>query len=122
MSVIIKRLVAAAIDHYIICFISSFVVLIVTLGEMNISVLSVIAFLFSCLVLFVCKDILLGNASIGKRIMKLKIATDSNSKMGFITALKRTIPCILLPIELLLIITKNQRLGDIWAKTTVVEK
>lgn len=125
MQIQIKRLIAGIIDLYIICFISSFIVLIITLGKMDIF-LSVGTYLITFFVQMVFKDMIFGNASIGKKIIKIKVVTMGQNgnintgKLSALVCLKRAMPLILLPLELLLIITNNKRMGNMWANTTVV--
>ncbi|MDE6148787.1 MAG: RDD family protein [Ruminococcus sp.] len=121
MSIKLKRLLAGLIDFYIICFISSFLVYFITLGKMNVSFLSLSTYLLSVYALVIYKDNFFGNASIGKKILKIKIISTNQTGLNLITNFKRSLLLVLLPIELLLIIIDNKRLGDMWAKTTVIE-
>ena len=76
------------------------------------------------LTLCTLKDCLFRNASIGKKIFGIKIVytnRDNNEKIDFSTHLKRAVVALLLfQIEMVLVIIKNKRIGDIWAKTEVV--
>ena len=76
------------------------------------------------LTLCVLKDCVFGNASIGKKIFGIKIVyanRENNGKIDLLTHLKRAVTSLLLfQIELVLVIIKNKRIGDIWAKTEVV--
>ena len=117
----LKRLLAAVIDFYIICFISSALVGIVTLGKFDVSYFSVITYLVACFLLMLFKDHALRNKSPGKRIFKIKVVKTDGSKPTFWDYLKRSVPAVfLLPVEVLLLIIKNRRIGDIWAGTSVV--
>ena len=120
MGEMFKRLIAAVIDFYIICFISSSLVGIVTLGKFNVTVFSVSVYLISCFLSFLFKDFALKNRSLGKRIFRLKVEKTDGSKLTFADILKRSVTVVLLPVEVLLLIIKNRRIGDIWAKTSVV--
>ena len=71
------------------------------------------------LILF--RDNIFGNASIGKKLLKIKVVKVNGEKINLITSLKRNILFFLWPVEILLIITDNKRLGDMWAKTIVVK-
>lgn len=116
----IRRLVSALIDFYIICFLASFSIGIVTNWEFRVTVLSVGIYML-CVFLFVLtKDFAFKNASIGKKLLKLKIIKTDASKYTIIDAVKRTFSLVLLPIEIVMLIVKDQRLGDIWARTIVV--
>lgn len=61
------------------------------------------------------------NTSIGKQIFKLKVAKTDGTNLMIVDVIKRNIPIIiLLPVEALLLIINNRRIGDIWAKTSIV--
>lgn len=124
MSVKIKRMIAGLIDFYILCFLASIIVYVFLTQEkkeITLSVISVNMVLYCFLLLF--KDIIFRNASIGKRFLKIEIVKNDKSKFSFTDSLKRTLPLIfLLPLELLLVVIYNQRLGDIWSKSQIVSK
>ena len=57
--------------------------------------------------------------------MEIKIVYDPTHEkhaIRFLDDLKRALPLFIWPVEALLIITNNQRIGDIWAKTKVVRE
>ncbi len=117
----IKRILAAIIDFYIICFLSSAFIFVFTLGESSITPFSIIVYLTICLLLLLFKDYTLKNTSIGKRIFKLKVTKTDGKNLMIVDVIKRNIPIIfLLPVEALLLIINNKRIGDIWAKTSIV--
>lgn len=117
----IKRILAAIIDFYIICFFSSAFICVFTLGEFSITPFSIIAYLTISLLLLLFKDFVFKYASIGKRIFKLKVAKTDGTNLMIVDVIKRNIPIIiLLPVEALLLIINNRRIGDIWAKTSIV--
>lgn len=65
------------------------------------------------------KDFIL-KTSIGKRILKLEIVKIDGTRVTLLDALKRSLPFIfLLPIEVILMIINDRRLGDVWAGTVV---
>lgn len=116
-----KRILAAIIDFYIICFLSSAFICIFTLGEFSITPFSIIVYLTISLFLLLFKDFMFKNTSIGKRIFKLKVAKTDGTNLMIVDVIKRNIPIIiLLPVEALLLIINNRRIGDIWAKTSIV--
>ena len=116
----IRRILAALIDFYIVCFLSSVLVGIATLWKFDITLFSFLLYLFLFFMFLTIKDFIFKNASIGKRIFKIKIIKKDGSELTVIDFLKRTLPIIfLLPIELLLLIISDERIGDIWAKTQV---
>lgn len=117
----IRRLLAAIIDFYIICFLSSAFICVFTLGEFSITPFSIIVYLTISLLLLLFKDFMFKNTSIGKRIFKLKVAKTDGTNLMIVDVIKRNIPIIiLLPVEALLLIINNRRIGDIWAKTSIV--
>ena len=117
----IKRILAAIIDFYIICFLSSAFIGVITLGQFSITPFSITTYLIIFFMLLLIKDFGFKNTSIGKRIFKLKVAKTDGTKLMIVDVIKRNIPIIfLLPIEALLLIVNNRRIGDIWAKTSIV--
>lgn len=121
MSVNARRIIAAGFDFYIIC------IMIVLLSYVLVFITSDISFLIFCIcfvltyVLILFRDNFFGNASIGKKLLKIKVVKVNGEKINLITSLKRNILFFLWPVEILLIITDNKRLGDMWAKTIVVK-
>ncbi len=122
MSIRIKRLIASFIDYYIICMLSCVVVAIVTLGEMDVSSVSLIAFFITFVVSIVFKDAVFKGASIGKLIFRIKVVKTDNSKLKISDYFKRNITILLVSLEVILLIAMNKRLGDMWAKTMVVNR
>lgn len=117
----IKRILAAIIDFYIICFLSSAFIGVFTLGEFNVTPISIIMYLSIYLLLLLFKDFAFKKASIGKRIFKLKVVKTDGTNLMISDVIKRSIPIIIiLPVEVLLLIIYNRRIGDIWAKTSIV--
>ncbi len=123
MSDKIKRVFAAIIDFYTICFLSSALVGIFTLGKFNITPFSITLYLTTFLLFLLIKDFALKKQSLGKRIFKLKIEKTDGTKLMISDVIKRNISIMaLLPIEVFLLIIDNKRIGDIWAKTSVVSE
>lgn len=114
-----KRLVAAFIDFYLILFIALLVVSILSSGRLHISTVTVCAFLLTFLFASIFRDLVFKNASIGKKLFKLQILRNNGAKATFSDILKRNLPLVVFPLELLLILFKNQRLGDLFSKTIV---
>ncbi len=118
----IKRILAAFIDFYIICFLSSAFIYIFTSGKLNITPFSISIYLISFFLLLLIKDFLFKNASAGKWIFKLKVVKTDRTKLTFVDVIKRNIPVIfLLPLEAILLTINNRRIGDIWAKTEIIK-
>ena len=121
MNVNIKRILASIIDFYIICFISSAGIGVLTLGEYSITPFSITIYLILYFSLLLVRDFVFKNASIGKRIFKLEVVKTDGTKLIIADIIKRNIPIIVfLPVELLLLIVNYNRIGDIWAKTSIV--
>lgn len=55
--------------------------------------------------------------------LNLKSKKTDETKLTIVDIIKRNIPIlVLLPVELLLLIVNNRRIGDTWAKTSIVYK
>ncbi len=116
----IKRLVAAIIDFYVICFVSTGFIYILTFGELSVTPGFVAIYLLSFFLLLLTKDLAFRNASIGKRIFKMEVVKTDEKELRIIDIIKRNLSIVvLLPIEILMLIIDGRRLGDIWAKTTI---
>ena len=115
-----QRLLAMAVDFYIICSVSTLMTYIIMSGEAKAITPFVQIFIFDALMLV--RDLPFKNASIGKRIFRLKIVKTDDTELKATDLLKRNVPSILLlPIELHLVILSKERIGDNWAKTKVVK-
>ena len=121
MSVNARRIIAAVIDFHIICFIVTVISYTLVFLTMYISFLSFVVCFILEYMLILFRDNIFGNASIGKKLLKIKVVKVNGEKINLITSLKRNILFFLWPVEILLIITDNKRLGDMWAKTIVVK-
>ena len=121
MSVNARRIIAAVIDFHIICFIVTVISYTLVFLTMYISFLSFVVCFILAYMLILFRDNIVGNASIGKKLLKIKVVKVNGEKINLITSLKRNILFFLWPVEILLIITDNKRLGDMWAKTIVVK-
>ena len=117
----IKRILAAIIDFYCICFLSSAFIYAFTLGKFSSTPFFITMYLIVFLSLLLLKDLAFKSTTIGKRIFKLKIVKTDGTNLTIFDVIKRNIPImILLPVEAFLIIVNNRRIGDVWAKTSVV--
>jgi len=117
-----RRMLAGVIDFYVICLLASIFVGIITLGQFSVTQFSIVIYLVSCFLLLLVKDITFKDASIGKRMLKLKIVRFDGTKVSTVDTIKRNLTILLLPIEIVLVLTKNKRIGDIIAKTSVISK
>ena len=124
MSLKVRRLLAALIDFYILCFASTMLVAVVTLGSLDATLLSISVYLISFFLFAIFKDSVFINRSIGKKILHLKVYSEESDgqvkRMKISTQVKRGITLILVPLELLLTLINDKRLGDMLAKTEVI--
>ncbi len=118
-----KRLLAGLVDFYISCLFGTVVVEVVTLGSGKFTFALAVIYAASVLASLALKDYVFKNASVGKRIFKLIIVKTDGTKLMTIDVIKRNIPFTFLwPVEVLLFVFNNERIGDSWAKTTVVSE
>lgn len=123
MGVRFKRLLAGVIDFYVICFLSSSLVYIITLGSMEVTPITIGLYLAAVFVFAAIKDTNRRDASLGKRILKIKVrnVTEDGCNITFLIGIKRTLPMLLIPLEIWFMISRGRRLGDLWAGTEVVD-
>lgn len=118
----VQRIVAAYIDFMLICLISSLLTYFISFNEEQLSVFSAMVYFISFFLMYIFRDCVFKNASVGKKIMKLKVISDRTQEAMWKTALKRNALLFLLsPIEILLVIIYNERIGDKIAHTTVIQ-
>ena len=120
MGINVKRMIAAIIDFFAIAMVAMIFVGVFTALKIDRTVLGIVysAFL-ALLVLF--KDFVFKNASFGKKFLQLKIVKTDGTKPRFIDLLLRTLTLAIFPVEIILVLVRNKRLGDALAKTAVVE-
>lgn len=118
MAINIKRVFAALIDYMIIVAVSTTVAVLCDGGE--VTPFSGTVFLLLVFLIALFKDFALSNASIGKRALKIKVVSCDDAELNFSKFFKRTITFVLVPVEFLLMAKNNKRIGNIWAKTTIV--
>lgn len=120
------RFLADFIDFIASCFVSSMIGFILSWGEEETPIWILIICFVLFFLTFMFKDHMFHHASLGKKIMEIKIVYDPTHEkptIRILDDLKRALPLFILwPVEALLIITNNQRIGDIWAKTKVVRE
>ncbi len=131
MSLKSKRVVAAMLDYYfcvmLVVIISGIIgavardVFNLNIKEMA-SIITTAVYFVGVLAFYFLKDLLFKNASLGKRIMKLEIVKKDGTQFTFVDCVKRMLPVALCVIEIYLLFSNDERLGDSWAKTAVVEK
>ena len=125
---ILKRIGAFFIDIYIISFLLIIITIILAflVDSCEIGIDNYNSFITGVyIILIVLKDIPF-KRSLGKRILKLKIVkTRTTDSPSIISIILRNITFLIFPIEAILfvIIYKgNSRLGDLLAKTEVIEQ
>lgn len=129
MKIKIKRLIAAYIDMVIAVFSSLLLVYVLTLGNFNLESPIIFQIISSCLyivivVLFIIrKDLVFKNASIGKKILGLKIVDSKNNdildKKVLVNRNKETL--FSFPLYPIYIIISNESVGDEKFKTKIID-
>ena len=118
----VQRIVAAYIDFMLICLVSSFLTYCISFNEEQLSVLSLAVYFISFFLMYIFRDCIFKDASVGKKIMKIKVASLTKQKITWEVEFKRNILMFLLaPIEILLVMIYNERIGDRIAHTVVVQ-
>ena len=80
-------------------------------------------FVISLPLIFVYRDVIFKGQSIGKRIFKLKIVDLETKNLPLKSKLiRRNVFFFILPIEIILIIIKNQTIGDMVTNTTIIKQ
>ena len=128
MTLKIRRLLAVYIDFITAVVVSTVVTNIVTLGNFNaprsffMQILSIVIYLLLVISYIVIKDILFKSASLGKKILGIKIIDDNGSDV-----LKRKIlikrnleNLIVFPLYIIDVLLNNQSKGDKKYKTKVI--
>lgn len=122
MNIKLKRLLAALIDYVCIFFVSMLISFaIMYRGTMMSFALAVVTCIVIFGVLYVFRDFVFRNASIGKKLLKIHIVSEKPQPLRLSTCICRAIPLLIFPIELLLVLKDNYRLGDMLSKTWVEE-
>lgn len=117
-----KRIIASTIDFIIYILIC--LILLSNYKDIDLMYLPKKVYLIVtlCAILPLFKDIIFKNASIGKKIMKLEVLNKDYRKPTLIQLILRNITFIIWPIEIILVLTINKRIGDIIFKTEVYDK
>lgn len=118
------RFVAFIVDHFVACAISVILFFGLTFA-VNFSVHniydSIYIFFVIYYILMVCKDLVFRNASIGKKILKLKIVNESNCMPNIAIVVLRNIFFLIWPIEVIVLLVKGKKIEDIIFKTKVIK-
>lgn len=72
------------------------------------------------LILVICKDLVFRNASIGKKILKLKVVTDEGNKPSVKSMLIRNILFLIWPINGIVILSRGKKIEDTFLHLNVV--
>lgn len=75
---------------------------------------------FVVLLLIVCKDLVFRNASIGKKILKLKVVTDEGNIPSIKSMILRNLLFLIFPINGIVILSKGKKIEDILLHLNVV--
>ncbi len=118
----IKRCVSAYLDIMIIGSISQIIIIFLTKFDIRKIFENFYMYLLFGLFLFLLKDLVFRNASIGKRALNLEILKSDNTVPSVSTLILRNIFVFLWPIDAILILANKRKIGDIIFKTKVVEK
>ena len=118
-----KRFIAFLIDWLIIVF--PIYIYITNKVGLNPRVEDAIPMLIGLLILVILillRDLAFGNASIGKKIMDLKVVDENNKKPSVLKLIKRNTTLLLVPLELISILMDKdaRRMGDQLANTKVI--
>jgi uncharacterized RDD family membrane protein YckC len=126
-----KRIYAWIIDFIITCVIQTVLMILFLikplLGNMeNANIFNIMArqltITYCSVVYLIIRDII-GNKSLGKRILKLKIVDKVNgNEANFIKKLVRNITWLLGPVDIIVYLITKERIGDKITGTNVMEQ
>ncbi len=121
MKLTTRRFFAAFIDWTLIAFVGAIVLELLQMTVLQPTIKSYIT-VFLIVILVLGKDIVFKNASIGKKIFRLRVVSTSNSDVTSIGRLiLRNVPLVWgFPIEFIMFWRGKKRLGDIWSETEVI--
>jgi len=114
MLIVIKRLLSDSIDYIMILFV------FLPISWLYESIGNYQSYLILMALGF--KDMILKNKSICKRIFNLEVLTIDDKIPSKFVLFFRNMTMLIWPIEIVLVLFKNKRIGDIIFKTKVVEK
>lgn len=116
-----KRFCAFAID-YLLIIVTCYIPFQIIIGfNFNISNEAFYIYIFSAMLLVILKDYVFRNYSFGKKIMKIQIMKKNNQKPSIAVIVLRNVFLLIWPIEAIMFLIFNERLGDIVFNTKVVE-
>ncbi|MCL2092843.1 MAG: RDD family protein [Treponema sp.] len=123
-----KRIIAALIDYIITgilqaIFMINFMMLPLINNQLDFALIMprVLSITYVSMMYLILRDIL-GSKSIGKRIIKLRIIDQATgNEAPFLKRIARNVPLFLAPIEIIVFLVTQHRLGDRLAGTAVLE-
>lgn len=117
------RFMAFLVDQLFIFFIMSISVSVqISLFNRDILDNSFLLIILVVISGYLFKDLVFHNQSIGKKMFNVEVVTYDNKLPTIWQMILRNIPFIIIGgIELFIYIFANERLGDMWAKTQVVQ-
>ena len=123
-----KRLLAFIIDFMLFMFAFMFISMFIIYDDYFLfneqfdknCYIAYVVCLIIIIVLFIGKDMLKGQ-SLGKRIMKIKVVTIKGESPRIWQCILRNLTFFIWPIEALLLLLDKRKIGDVLAKTIVVE-
>lgn len=118
-----KRIISIAIDFFIVMFIGlgSFFIAVELFNITNKELYNILEFIWMSS-LFAIKDLPYREGSLGKKICKLEVLHLNNERLSSSIKILRNLFVLIWPVELILLLLFNRRLGDAIFKTKVVEK
>ncbi len=118
-----KRIISITIDFFMVMFIGLglFFMAIELFNITNKEVYNILEFIWMSL-LFAIKDLPYREGSLGKKICKLEVLDLNNERLSSSIKILRNLLILIWPVELILLLLFNRRLGDIIFRTKVVEK
>lgn len=127
MSIPLKRIIAGIIDHCISLYIAVMSIYIITEGTCRVTAATVVMFLIVYLMTITFRDLVFKNASIGKKIMRLKITKKRSVSQSFTITfgcclIRGLTSVFLMPIEIILLLSSGDRMGDSWSETVVISE
>lgn len=112
-----KRLIAFFID-YIIILLSIFLPFMIFNPELVFDYFLLI--LGIIMILVTIKDLIFKNASIGKRLLHLKVVTEKNEIPKLYQLIIRNITLFIWPIDIIVFAITKKRIGEIVTETKVI--
>ncbi len=124
-----KRIVAFLIDYFIGIFIVTFLALLIVFSQQIINnperqfmlAIIILPFILIGEVYLILRDLICGGQSIGKRIVKIKIADKNNGKVGAVRLLLYDITVLIWPIEAIVLLINGWTIGEKLAKVQISE-